>query len=373
MKDSISIGTPYPKHLSAASYTYSYAPNDALISDGTTGYSADGAGNIIAAGATAYSFSVDNLLLAAGSATYGYDASGIRVSKGQGGQTTIYVSDLSGGLTEVLQERDSSTGAIKASYIYGLGLIARIDSTGNILYYHFDGQHNTVALSNDSGRVTDTYAYEPFGKMLKHTGSSRQPYAFLGMYGVQQETPSLYYMRARYYDAGNHRFLSTDAYPATLHNPQTLNRYVYALNDPVSKLDPSGLCSEENNANSNLENWIKAGENAWNNIDQGSSFIDKYWTIIQSPALLNKNYEAIVDLVDKSKVVKVMGVFTDIIGLIDNLTQINNDSKEGNIGGAVWNFTELVGTLVFLTGGGEEIELIWNLGAVVGDQLIDKK
>jgi RHS repeat-associated protein len=68
----------------------------------------------------------------------------------------------------------------------------------------------------------------------------------MGQFGVQQETKSLYYVRARWYDAANGRFLQKDPYPASLSNPQTLNRYVYGLNNPISRIDPLGLnsCSQ---------------------------------------------------------------------------------------------------------------------------------
>ena len=36
------------------------------------------------------------------------------------------------------------------------------------------------------------------------------------------------------------RFLTVDPAPGVLAEPQSLNRYVYSLNDPINKLDPSG-------------------------------------------------------------------------------------------------------------------------------------
>ena len=126
-------------------------------------------------------------------------------------------------------------------------MIARIDSTGtNVTYYHFDAQHNTVALSNDTG-VTDTYTYEPFGTQLKHRGNINQPFTFMGQFGVMQETPTMYYVRARYYDALNGRFLSKDPYPASLVDPQSMDKYVYSLNSPINKFDFTGLCVDTKN------------------------------------------------------------------------------------------------------------------------------
>lgn len=48
-------------------------------------------------------------------------------------------------------------------------------------------------------------------------------------------------MRARLYDPTLGRFTSPDPWPAYLPEPATLNRYLYALGDPVSQVDPYGL------------------------------------------------------------------------------------------------------------------------------------
>jgi len=61
------------------------------------------------------------------------------------------------------------------------------------------------------------------------------------MFAVRAEAGGLLDMRARLYDPHLGRFISRDPWPATLPGPATLNRYAYALNDPVSLLDPSGL------------------------------------------------------------------------------------------------------------------------------------
>jgi uncharacterized protein RhaS with RHS repeats len=52
------------------------------------------------------------------------------------------------------------------------------------------------------------------------------------------------YMRARYYDPAIGRFLTADPLPGSPTSPGTLNRYAYALNNPVNRVDPAGLASE---------------------------------------------------------------------------------------------------------------------------------
>ncbi|MFC0514639.1 RHS repeat-associated core domain-containing protein [Mucilaginibacter angelicae] len=88
--------------------------------------------------------------------------------------------------------------------------------------------------------MIDSYTYDPFGTIIFHHGNTKQPFRFMGELGVESENSSLYYVRARYYDAANGRFLSKDTYPYSLSNPQTLNRYVYATNNPVLRFDQTG-------------------------------------------------------------------------------------------------------------------------------------
>jgi hypothetical protein len=49
------------------------------------------------------------------------------------------------------------------------------------------------------------------------------------------------------YDAARGRFFGRDAYDYDLQNPQTINRYVYALNNSANMYDWSGLCGESSN------------------------------------------------------------------------------------------------------------------------------
>ena len=54
----------------------------------------------------------------------------------------------------------------------------------------------------------------------------------------------LYYMRARYYDPIQGRFLNTDPFAGIAGDPLTMNKFPYALNRPVTLSDPTGLAAE---------------------------------------------------------------------------------------------------------------------------------
>lgn len=49
------------------------------------------------------------------------------------------------------------------------------------------------------------------------------------------------YFEARYFGSSMGRFLSPDPVGGSLANPQTLNKYAYVLNNPLTNTDPTGL------------------------------------------------------------------------------------------------------------------------------------
>ena len=233
------------------SRVYAYTADDVMLSDSIWTYTHDLSGNRIAetdgTANVSYTFTVDNLLTGRINANgvnfnYTYNPFGHRLSVAEGANVKRFVVDISTSLSKVLQITDEN-GEVMADYINGLGLLAQIDSLNNPLYYHFDGQHNTIMLTDDNGEIQDWYTYDPFGTMVTQTGTTEQPFTFLGEYGVVAEATGLYYVRARYYDAVNGRFLSKDMYEFDLNNPQTINRFVYGVSNPLINIDPTGLFS----------------------------------------------------------------------------------------------------------------------------------
>lgn len=226
-------------------YNYDKKTNQ-LLSDGSNSYIYDSKGNRtkkIGNETFTYAWSAENMLSridkGSESIEYRYDGLKNRVARISGDQETRYVLDVSKNMSHVLAESDS-TNQIKTYYIYGIGLISSVSSDGSeIRYFHYNSRGDTIALSDENGRVTDKYVYDEFGRILDSEGSTFNPFKFVGQFGVMDEGGGLYFMRARYFDANYGVFLSEDPYGFS----DNWNLYSYVNQNPINKIDPHGLYS----------------------------------------------------------------------------------------------------------------------------------
>lgn len=269
--------------------------------------------------------------------TLTFDALGNRVLKVNDTETTQYIIDNNNDLPQVIQERDEN-GKIKASYIYtpnGLGW--RIDENGEAQFYAFDFIGHTIALVDEAGNISDKYAYDLFGNFFNHEGESKQPFTFLGKYGIQNEGEELYYIRARFYDASVGTFISKDTYPADPINTQSFNRFHYALNDPLTYVDIDGLYYQFPNYDNVYNGFDNTSLQATNNFSRdlanaensnpkpkGQDYISVYGSVsidnsnIQGYGLQGFDYNSVNRLND--------GATIDIEGVAYTIL---NDLKEG--------------------------------------------
>ena len=171
--------------------------------------------------------------------TYAYDADGNRIQTNADGQVTQYVVDSNDSLSQVVAELNQDN-QVKVAYLYGDDLVSQY--RGNeINYYHYDGLGSTRVLTDNSGEVTDSYTYEAFGELVEQSGETENNYLYTG----EQLDPNTgnYYLRARYYNPANGRFLSMDSFDGIPQDPITLHKYLYGSADPVNMIDPSGYFS----------------------------------------------------------------------------------------------------------------------------------
>jgi RHS repeat-associated protein len=198
-----------------------------LTSYGGTALTYDADGNLTAYGSTTYTWNARNQLTAtsSGSATIAYDALGRRVSETVGGKTTTTVYD---GFNVATQAGTPVIGSDRIDEIW-----ARLDSTSATTSFLRDGINSAVALTNNAGAVSGSYAYSPYGTS-QGSGSTTTSQQYTGR---DNDGTGLYYYRARYYSPQLGRFVSED--PLGLGGGT--NFYAYAGGNPISNIDPSGL------------------------------------------------------------------------------------------------------------------------------------
>lgn len=208
-----------------------------------TDFAYDANGNMIRKGSVEHLFDGANRLTQVidgeNWVAFTYDGDGHRLSKtssqtGGEGQTTTYATDVVAPLPQVLAE---VRGGQAISYTYGLALNSIAEPGEGWRYYHADGLGSVRALSDEGGATAASYSYDAFGALRGQSGTMGNAFTYTGQQ-FDAET-GLLYLRARYYDLETGRFISRDSID-TGSDSQARNGYIYARNDPINRLDPSG-------------------------------------------------------------------------------------------------------------------------------------
>ena len=247
-------GTQTQTKDATSNVSYDYDANGAQVSQTT--------GNGTQSSTTGQKWDFEGHLLASGAvnaqgqwsgnrSTYSYDASGMRLSQASwnaagaatDGTSYVWYGD------RVTEERDEK-GVLQAVYEHGqeLGPLRLVRRAGTVAapveqerYFIGDGQDSTRQLLDENGVVKDSYFYDAFGVGLPGgQGATENSFKYTGQ---QQDASGLYYLRARFYNAGTGRFLSQDPLMGSAMDPVSMHRYLYASADPVTYIDPQGLAS----------------------------------------------------------------------------------------------------------------------------------
>lgn len=227
---------------------------------GVTGVTYDAAGDTTDDGVTTYTFDAEGRIVTAannwnGTSTYIYDAAGQRIRKVTvAGGTVDFVYDLAG--HEIAQFNTSGVWTRGEVYAGGRHVATYSGGTGGTTYFiHADWLGTERVRSNSSGSSYETCTSLPFGDGLSCTTADVSPMHFSGKERDTEtaSTPGgangLDNFGARYDSSSMGRFITPD-WSASIQNvpyakfddPQSLDLYAYARNNPITLLDPDGHC-----------------------------------------------------------------------------------------------------------------------------------
>jgi RHS repeat-associated protein len=224
--------------------------NNQLLSDGTYSYTYDGEGNrtkrteIATGKVTEYVWDYRNRLAgvlfkdAGGSVTktidYIYDGNNQRIGKRiDGAVVERYVIDRN----QIALVFDGA-GNQTHRYLYGTAVdqVLADETATSMVWALADNQGTVKDLIDNSGVVVNHVTYDSFGKIIAQSNAGVEfRYGYTGR--EQDSETGLDYYRARYYDAGNGRFISEDPIGFGA-GDGNLTRYVG--NSPTNFNDPSG-------------------------------------------------------------------------------------------------------------------------------------
>jgi RHS repeat-associated protein len=187
---------------------------------------------------------------------YIYDADGTLLLTADPGTTTLYLPDEELSL-------NTGTGAVTGTRYYSIGGVTIAARTGaSTLAYLAGDQQGTDSAAIDSATLgVNRRYYDPYGN-ARGTAPPSFPVGEKGFVGGANDTATgLTNLGAREYQPGTGSFISPDPLLKP-YDPQNLNAYAYAADNPSTYSDPSGamLCDPDGKCGSvqALNNYAKA-------------------------------------------------------------------------------------------------------------------
>jgi RHS repeat-associated protein len=239
----------YPAAGSAQPHAVSSQQTSGPSGDASSSYGYDAAGQLtsVASSSQAESLSWDDAGRlssvtvtpqggAAQTTSYTYDADGNLLLQQDPGSVTLFLPD-----EELVL--NTSSGAVTGTRYYSIGGVTVVSrtSSGDVSYLAGDQQGTaSVAIDASSLAVTRRY-FDPYGNQIG-TSPSSWPGAegFVG--GTADPATGLTDLGAREYSPGTGSFISPDPLLDPT-DPQDLNPYAYASDNPSTLSDPSGQMS----------------------------------------------------------------------------------------------------------------------------------
>lgn len=255
----------------ARSYQYDLDGNRTSKVEGavTTTYTYDRADQVAAQviGATTRTYDYDrygNLLTSADNAnavtTYAYDEASrlTTINPPSGGQFTFTLDALDrhatklvgGSLSDTFRYLDATetawqtgTGTPTSSLLDADGSRLAVKTNTTVSWLLFDLHGSVVAMcTSGTSTITDAYRFDGFGQQIDVSGTAANPWRYRGFLNIGPDTGvgALLDMGARDYSPQLGAFTQLDSVQGSAANPMTMNRFLYALANPATLIDPDG-------------------------------------------------------------------------------------------------------------------------------------
>ena len=229
--------------LETVTYTYGDANwRDKLTAVNGNAIRYDAIGNPLSDGTWTYTWQngrqLQKMQKAGVTAEFVYNADGLRVQKTVNGVATKYtlhgknVVHMTSGTDELHFFYDAQNRPAVVVY------------NGTAYAYVKSLQGDIVAILDESGNTVVSYGYDAWGAPLWCTGELAetlgkvQPFRYRG-YVFDEET-GLYYLRSRYYNPQQLRWINSDNIIAVNSGFTAANNYVYCGNSPINRYDANG-------------------------------------------------------------------------------------------------------------------------------------
>ncbi len=209
------------------------------------------------------------------------------------GQYKRFIYDTNGQYPVLLAVLDENS-ALTSKYYWVNGQNVAVE-TGNNLYYNIHDRLGSIRQVIDTNNaIVNRFDYDPYGKTTLEDIAAGCNYSSYHRFAGYKWEPAagMYNCNARWYDPELMRFISRDPVRGHYTSPLTLQRYLYCMNSPVNRIDPTGKFSLSDTTTS-MGMYANTASTAY---DVGSSAMDYAKMVVNGVNLSNILLSVAIDV-----------------------------------------------------------------------------